>query len=314
MSAQYGPATTTDEVIAGVNLHGRVALVTGASSGIGAETARTLAGAGAQVVLAVRDTDAGEKVASSIREQHPDAQLEVMKLDLTSLASVRAFADAFLASHDTLDLLINNAGVMATPFERTSDGFELQFGTNHLGHFLLTNLLMPALDRADGTRVVNVTSAGHRLSDILWDDPNYEHHDYDKWQSYGQSKTANILLAVELERRFGGGRHAYAVHPGMIATRLGRYLDKGDIEALMSRRSSQDSGGSEQSAARVESKSVEAGAATSVFAATAPELADHGGAYLEDCHVSTAMPYATDPDAAQRLWTLSEELVCEKFP
>ena len=221
-------------------------------------------------------------------------------LDLTSLASVRAFASWLLERHPRIDLLVNNAGVMVTPFERTADGFEMQFGTNHLGHFLLTGLLLPA---APG-RVVNLSSGGHRASDIHWEDPNYETRPYDKFEAYGQSKTANILFSVELDRR---GVPSYSVHPGMIATELGRHMTKEDMQSLRDRASQSPTGGLPGY------KSIEEGAATSVWAATAAELAGQGGAYLEDCRVSEAMAYARDPEAAARLWALSEELVGDRF-
>jgi NAD(P)-dependent dehydrogenase (short-subunit alcohol dehydrogenase family) len=298
----FGPETTTDEVLDGVDLHGRLAVVTGASSGLGAETARALAAAGARVVMAVRNVSA---VGDG------DAEAEVRELDLASLASVRAFTDGFLASHDRLDVLVNNAGVMATPLRRTAEGFESQFGTNHVGHFLLTNRLRPALDAAGAARVVNLSSAGHRMSDIQWDDPNYERRPYDKWEAYGQSKTANVLFTVALERRLAPrGGHAYAVHPGMIATNLARDVTKADFDDLIARRTP----GPGETGGMPALKSIAAGAATSVWAATAPELDAHGGAYLEDCRVSAAMPYASDPEAAERLWTLTEQLVAEHFP
>ena len=305
----FGFDTTTDEVLAGVDLSGRVALVTGASAGLGAETARALAAAGAHVVLAVRNPERGERAAGAIRERVPGASLEIRVLDLASLASVRAFAKSFLESHDRLDLLVNNAGVMATPFGRTADGFELQLGTNHLGHFLLTGLLAPALLAAAPARVVNLSSGGHWGSDIVWDDPNYERRDYDKWAAYGQSKTANILFTVELDRRLGArGVHAYAVHPGMIITELGRHLSRDDIAELGARAKAR---GTELPPY----KPVEAGAATSVWAATSSELEGTGGVYCEDCGVSAGhAPWALDPAGARRLWTLSEELVGEQLP
>ena len=276
--------------LAGVarDLNGAVAVVTGSSSGIGEETARALAAAGATVVHGTRSGG----------------------LDLASLAAVDAFADRVLAEHDRIALLINNAGVMATPFERTADGNERQFGTNHLGHFLLTCRLAPALVAGAPARVVNVTSAGHRASDIHWDDPNYERRPYDKWEAYGQSKTATILFTVALERRLGArGVHAYAVHPGMIATKLGRHLDRSDYETLKERATRSPAGGLPAY------KSIEEGAATTLYAATAPELEGRGGVYLADEAVSDeAMPYALDPDAAERLWALSEELVGRSFP
>ncbi len=301
--------TTTDEVLAGVDLHGKVAIVTGASTGLGLETARALASVGAHVVLAGRDAARIGAAADTIRERVPDAQLEPGALDLTSLDSVREFAQWFAEDHDRLHLLINNAGVMYTPFEHTAEGFEMQFGTNHVGHFLLTNLLVPLLLADPPSRVVNLSSGGHMGSDIVWDDINFERRDYDKFASYGQSKTANILFSVELDRRLGeSGVHAYAVHPGMIATELGRHMTRDDFQALMDRAKSSPSGGMPVY------KTVEQGAATSVWAATAPELDDQGGTYLADAEVTEDhAPWARDPESAARLWTLSEELVDQKF-
>ena len=270
------------------DLTGAVAVVTGSSSGIGEETARALVAAGATVVHGTRANG----------------------LDLASLAAVDAFADRVLAEHDRITLLVNNAGVMATPFSRTADGVERQFGTNHLGHFLLTCRLAPALVAGAPARVVNVTSAGHRASDVHWDDPNYERRPYDKWEAYGQSKTANILFTVALERRLGAhGVHGYAVHPGMIATKLGRHLDQSDYEELKARAKRSPAGGLPAY------KSIEEGAATTLYAATSPELEGRGGFYLADTAISDeAMPYALDPDAAERLWSLSEELIGRSFP
>jgi NAD(P)-dependent dehydrogenase (short-subunit alcohol dehydrogenase family) len=302
--------TTTDEVLDGVRLDGRTAVVTGASTGLGLETARALAVAGAHVVLAVRSHDKGEASLATVRQRVPGAELAYELLDLASLASVRAFAERFLATHDRLDLLINNAGVMFTPLERTAEGFELQLGTNHLGHFLLTALLAPALVAGAPARVVNLSSGGHRSSDIHWDDPNYQSRPYDKFESYGQSKTANILFTRELERRFGDhGVHAFAVHPGMIVTDLGRYMTSEDRHELGERFKRSPTG------TRPVYKSVEAGAATSVWAAVAPELDGHGGAYLADTELSDDdAPWTRDAASAARLWTLSEELVGQPFP
>jgi NAD(P)-dependent dehydrogenase (short-subunit alcohol dehydrogenase family) len=306
----YGFDTTTDDVMDGVDLTGTLAIVTGASTGIGAETARALAAGGAHVVLAARNRERTEAVEASIRANVPDAELEFGMLDLTSLDSVRAFASWYLDAHDELQLLVNNAGVMYTPFGQTAEGFELQFGTNHLGHFLLTCLLVPALLAGAPSRVVNLSSGGHVGSDIVWDDPNFERRDYDKFAAYGQSKTANILFSVELERRLGErGVHAYAVHPGMIATELGRYMTPDDMTALMERAKRGPSGGMPKR------KTLEQGAATTVWAAVAPELETQGGTYLADCGVTDEhAPWARDPDSAQRLWTLSESLVGERFP
>jgi NAD(P)-dependent dehydrogenase (short-subunit alcohol dehydrogenase family) len=299
--------TTSGEIMAGVDLSGRTAIVTGASTGLGLETAANLAAAGARVVAGVRNAEKGEATLSTLTDRVDGAAVEFGVIDLTSFASIRAFAEAFMGRNEPLHLLINNAGVMNTPFEHTVEGYELQFGTNHLGHFLLTNLLAPALLAGAPGRVVNLSSGGHRSSDILWDDPNFEHHPYDKMIAYGQSKTANVLFSVELDRRLSDrGVHANAVHPGVINTDLGRYMSSDDYDALLARL--KDSG-------RVmpPAKTVEAGAATSLWAATAPELADRGGLYLEDCHVSEALPYATDAAAAKRLWALSEELVGQPF-
>jgi NAD(P)-dependent dehydrogenase (short-subunit alcohol dehydrogenase family) len=301
--------TTTDEVLEGVDLRGKIAIVTGASAGLGVETARALASAGAQVVLAGRDASRIEAAANAILEREPNAMLEQGALDLTSLDSVRAFAEWYGTDHDRLHLLINNAGVMYTPFDHTVEGYEMQFGTNHVGHFLLTCLLVPKLLADPPSRVVNLSSGGHMGSDIVWDDINFERREYDKFAAYGQSKTANILFSVELDRRLGSrGVHAYAVHPGMISTELGRYMTKDDFQALMDRAKSSPSGGMPPY------KTVEQGAATSVWAATAPELDAQGGTYLADAEVTDQhAPWARDPESARRLWALSEEMVGQTF-
>ena len=304
---EFGFASTTDEVTAGQDLSGTVALVTGATSGLGRETARALAAVGSRVILAGRSD---EKLAAAAREiagTTPGATVEVGHLDLTSLQQVRVFAADFLAANDRLHLLINNAGVMATPFEHTADGFELQFGTNHIGHFLLTCLLTPALLRDPPSRIVNLSSGGHLASDILWDDPNFERHAYDPFLSYGQSKTANILFTVELERRLSPrGVHAYAVHPGLVGTELGRYMPP-EVRAQLMERAKQGGGMPTR-------KSLAQGAATSVWAATAPGLEPLGGSYLADCQVSDHhAAWAVAPDAAARLWALTEELVGQQF-
>ncbi len=283
--------TTTDEVLEGVDLRHKFVIVTGASAGLGVETARALASAGANVVLAGRNAARLNEAAATIRDRVPDASLEIGVLDLTSLDSVRGFATWYGMTHTRLHLLINNAGVMYTPFEHTSEGFELQFGTNHVGHFLLTCLLVPQLLADPPSRVVNLSSGGHMTSDIVWDDVNFERRDYDKFASYGQSKTANILFSVELDRRLGErGVHAYAVHPGLIHTELGRYMTAQDMDDLVAMAKRGSSGGLPPA------KTVEQGAATSVWAATAPELDDRGGTYLADCEVTDEhAPWARDP-------------------
>jgi len=303
------PTTTTTDVLDGVDLSGRTALVTGATTGIGKETARALAAAGATVVITARSDEKGSAAVAELIELVPGADITYEVLELGSLDSVRAFTDRFAAAHDRLDLLIGNAGIMAVPFGRTDDGFELQFGTNHLGHFVLVGRLLPLLEASAPARVVLLSSGGHAASDVLWEDPNFEAHDYSKMDAYGQSKTANILHAVELDRRYAPlGVHAYAVHPGMVATDLGRHFTREDYEELKERAKAAPSG---RLPPRV---GVDVGAATSVWAAVAPELDAQGGTYLADCAVATARDYAVDPEAAVRLWALSEELVGESFP
>jgi NAD(P)-dependent dehydrogenase (short-subunit alcohol dehydrogenase family) len=312
-----GPATTADQVLVDADVTGRTAVVTGASSGLGAETARALAAAGTHVVLAARDLEGTARVADEILSRHPGSSVRVARIDLSSLASVRDFVSEFWTTEARLDILANNAGVMGTPLSRTVEGFEMQLGVNHLAHFLLTNLVRPMLEVSGRARVVSVSSGGHNLSDIVWDDPNYRQREYDKWEAYGQSKTANALFALALDRRlvpFGG--HAYSAHPGMVGTRLARYLEKGDFKSLMSRGASrQSTSGSGQSEARdrVPMKSVEAGAATTVWAVVAP-LESSGGSYVEDCSIRSPAAWACDTDAAERLWGLSNALVGETFP
>ena len=227
---------------------------------------------------------------------------------------MRAASADILAAHPSINLLINNAGVMACPLLRTAQDFEMQFGTNHVGHFLFTCLLAPALVAGAPARVVNLSSAGHKFADFNFDDPNYQSREYEKWQAYGESKTANALFSVGLDARLKDkGVRAYAVHPGVIMTELSRHMDESDFATL-----------SERSPAGEELvfKSVEQGAATSVFAATAIELAEKGGIYLENCQIaapavqgsgSGVESYALDPAAAERLWTLSEALVGQSF-
>jgi NAD(P)-dependent dehydrogenase (short-subunit alcohol dehydrogenase family) len=307
----FGANTTTEEVLEGVDLRGRRFFVTGASAGLGEETARALAAHGAAVTMAVRDLDRGAAAAGRVRATVPNADLEVRELDLASLASVRACAEGFLGDHDRLDVLVNNAGVMACPFGTTADGFELQFGTNHLGHFLLTNLLAPVLVAAAPARVVSLSSRGHRFSDVDLDDPNFERTPYEPWLGYGRAKTANVLFAVGFDRRFADrGVRAFAVHPGTISTELGRHLTDESLAALVA---------SMPPGQEMKWKSVPEGAATSVWAATAAELDGRGGLYLEDCGIAEpsddpaagggVRPYALDPDRAAALWELSERLV-----
>ena len=305
----FDATTTTDDVLDGVDLTGKHIVVTGASAGLGEETTRALAAHGALVTMAARDAERSAAAVARIRESVPDARLEVRTLDFASLRDIDRFADDFLSAHDHVDVLINNAGVMACPFATTADGFELQIGTNHVGHFLLTQLLMPTL--GEGSRVVALSSAGHRFSDVDLEDPNFETTPYDPWGAYGRSKTANALFAVELDRRLAErGAHAYSLHPGGSVTELGRHLTEETLAAMTA---------SLPPGETMEWKTVPQGAATSVFAATAPGLDAHGGAYLEDCAIAECnevpdsrggiKPYAIDPDRAAVLWTKSEDWI-----
>jgi len=316
MTAQLGEKTTADEVLEGQDLRGKRILVTGVSAGLGVETARSLVAHGATLVGAARDLDKARRATAAITGP---GSLELVELDLASLASVRACADALLAKGESFDVIINNAGVMAAPEGRTVDGFESQLGTNHLGHFVLANRLAPLLK--SGSRVVALTSAGHRFADVDIDDLNFERRDYDRWASYGGSKTANILFAVEFDRRNRDkGIRATAVHPGSIETELGRHLDPAAVAAA---RKQLDDEQIAQGRGPVKWKNVPQGAATSVWAAVVADANEVGGRYCEDCHVAEVndnpklrggvQPYAIDADHARALWAKSEELVGERF-
>lgn len=303
-------ATTAEQLAEGIDLTGKACVITGASSGLGREAARVLAGTGAHVVLAARNPAALSAAADGIRAEVPGARLSEVPLDLTSLASVTAAADQITALASVVHILMNNAGVMFTPLARTADGFEMQFGTNHLGHFVLTGRLLPALAAAEGARVVNLSSAGHRLGDVDLDDPNWERRDYDKFLAYGASKTANILHAVELDTRYrDDGIRGYAVHPGIVATALARHMTSDDFGALAAA-TGQAGSHRENTDVRRDFVGPDRGAATQVWAALSPELADVGGVYLSDCAISSDVaPYAVDTERAARLWTLSDRLV-----
>jgi len=234
--AGFGFDSTATDVLEDIDLHGRTAFITGGYSGLGKETAHAMATRGAHVVIAGRDLERGEAAAADINEAVDGAGAEAIACNLGSLADVRKCGEEARERFEKIDLLINNAGVMACPLGRTADGFELQFGTNHLGHFLLTRELMPLIEAGERARIVNLSSLGHHRDQVHFDDPNYEKRDYEKWTAYGQSKTANILFTVGLEARFGArGIHAYAVHPGAIMTNLGRHLTEQDIAALRKR-------------------------------------------------------------------------------
>jgi NAD(P)-dependent dehydrogenase (short-subunit alcohol dehydrogenase family) len=319
MSNIFGATSTTDEVLQGINLTGKRVLVTGVSAGIGVETARALAAHGAQVVGAARDLSKAQAATEQVRAQAASGgSLDLVQLDLASLESVRRCADGLLAVKKPFDLIIANAGVMACPKGKTADGFETQFGTNHLGHFVLVNRIASLLKA--GSRLVNLSSAGHRYADVNLEDPNFEHTPYEEFIAYGRSKTANVLFAVEFDRRHKErGVRATAVHPGAIRTELSRHLTPEVLEKLIKEiNASQPKG-----AAPFTYKSIPQGAATSVWAACVADAEAIGGRYCEDCHVAEVsstpglrggvQPYALDSQHAQALWQKSEEMAGERF-
>jgi NAD(P)-dependent dehydrogenase (short-subunit alcohol dehydrogenase family) len=306
IATPFGAKSTAAEVAAGIDLAGKRAIVTGASSGIGVETAHALAGTGADVTLAVRDVNAGARTAAAITASTGNRSINVEPLDLADLASVRGFVDNW---DGPLHVLVNNAGVMAIPDRQlTSDGLEMQFATNHVGHFALAVGLHGALAEDGAARVVSVSSSGHLRSPVVFDDINFAFRPYDRWLAYGQSKTANVLFAVGATARWSDdGITANALMPGGIATNLQRYLPSDYIENARRERN-------------LELKTPEQGAATSVLLATSPQLEGIGGRYFEDCHEATPVhasgllsrgvaPYALDPENADRLWDLSMRLI-----
>lgn len=309
----FSATSTTDEVLAGIDLQGRRFLVTGASGGLGLETSRSLAARGAIVVMAARDQAKNETAAAGIRAAQPDAKLESLILDLGSLNSVRAAAAEFMSRNVALHGLILNAGIMATPLGHTVDGFEQQFGVDHLGHFLLARDLLPRLVESAPARVVVLSSAGHRMGDVDFDDVNFERRDYEPFLAYGAAKTCNVLHAVEIDKRYRDkGVRAFAVHPGVIHTELSRYMTEETLTSLITRLSERPTA--------MAWKTPEQGAATSVWAATSALLDGRGGEYCEDCNVSAVVPddelddggvaaRAVDPARAATLWALSEKLV-----
>jgi len=325
MANLFGATSTTEDVLSGVNLRGKRILVTGVSAGLGVETARSLAAHGAKVVGAARDLEKA-KAATALVQKDAAANggsLELIELDLANLKSVRACADGLLEKGESFDVVITNAGVMATPFGHTADGFETQFGTNHLGHFVLVNRIA-SLIRAGG-RLINLSSAGHRYSNVDLDDPNFERTPYEPFVAYGRSKTANILFAVAFDKRHRDRRvRAAAVHPGGIQTELGRYAEPGRIERVIGELNRQLAA---QGKGPFQWKSIPQGAATSVWAAVVAPANEIGGQYCENCHVAQIVPddasitvmsegvrgYALDPNNAEALWRKSEELVGERF-
>ncbi len=304
----FGEHTTAREAAGDADLTGKRVVITGGYAGLGLATTRVLAERGAEIIVGARDVPKATQILAGI------PRVTVRPLDLADRASIDRFADDMLASADAIDILINNAGIMATPLMRDARGYEMQFATNHLGHFQLTNRLLPALERR-GARVVSLTSAGHRFRGVDFDDPNFLSRPYDKWKAYGQSKSANSLFAVELDARMKDrGVRAFAVHPGRIlATELVRYISIEDLIAAGIRR---PDGSLDQNS----TKTVEEGAATTVWCALSAQLDNLGGVYCADCDVSPVVPddsksltgvrsWAIDKAAAERLWELSERLL-----
>jgi NAD(P)-dependent dehydrogenase (short-subunit alcohol dehydrogenase family) len=325
MTNIFGATSTTEDVLSGIDLRGKRILVTGVSAGLGVETARSLAAHGAQVIGAARDLAKAESATAQVRKDATagGGSFELVELDLASLKNVRACADRLLAKGQPLDAVIANAGVMATPFGHTADGFETQFGTNHLGHFVLVNRIASLI--RDGGRLINLSSAGHRYSNIDLNDPNFEHTPYDPFVAYGRSKTANILFAVAFDKRHQDrGVRAAAVHPGGIRTELGRYAEPGRIEKVIEELNRQLAS---QGKGPFQWKSIPQGAATSVWAAAVAPASEIGGQYCENCHIGHIVPgdapisvvsegvrgYALDPNNAEALWKKSEEMVGETF-
>jgi NAD(P)-dependent dehydrogenase (short-subunit alcohol dehydrogenase family) len=321
----FGATSTTDEVLFGVDLHGKRILVTGVSAGLGVETARSLVAHSAHVVGAARDLKKAEAATAEMRKDAVanGESLELLELDLASLKSVRACADRLLDKGQPFDVIIANAGVMATPFSYTTDRFEMQFGTNHLGHFVLINRIASLL-RAGG-RLVNLSSAGHRFSNVDLEDPNFEKTPYDPFIAYGRSKTANILFAVAFDKRYRErGVRAAAVHPGGIQTELARYIDPDHLRKMIEQISQQRAA---EGKGPFEWKTIPQGAATSVWAAVVAPAEEIGGQYCENCQVGKIVPsdatisaisegvrgYALDPRTAEALWKKSEEMVGESF-
>jgi len=325
MANKFGATSTTEDVLSGVNLQGKRILVTGVSAGLGVETARALAAHGAHVVGAARDVVKAETSTAQVRKDAAaqGGSFELVTLDLASLKSVRACATELIAKGEPFDLVIANAGVMATPLGQTVDGFETQFGTNHLGHFVLINRIAPLM-RA-GSRLINLASSGHRFANVDLQDPNFDHTPYEPFIGYGRSKTANILFAVAFDQRHRGrGVRAAAVHPGGIQTELGRHMGREQLEAMVDQINKQEAA---QGRGPFQWKTIPQGAATSVWAGVVAPADEIGGRYCENCHVGSIVAdnvtispisegvrgYALDPGTARALWQKSEEMVGESF-
>jgi NAD(P)-dependent dehydrogenase (short-subunit alcohol dehydrogenase family) len=315
----FGAKSTTDEVLEGVNLSGKRVLITGVSAGIGVETARALVAHGAYVVGAVRDLEKARASTKVVTDGIANGGgFELVELNLASLSSVRKCADKLVKDGKQFDIVIANAGIMACPKGSTEDGFETQFGTNHLGHFVFVNRIVPLFK--PGSRLVTLSSAGHRFSDVDLNDPNFDKTDYTEFGAYGRSKTANILFAVEFDQRHRDkGIRATAVHPGGIQTELGRHLKPGTVEQMIETINKERPAGTPE----FEWKTIPQGAATTVWAAAVAPAESVGGRYCEDCHVAEiaegeglrggVRPYALDLENAKALWRKSEELVGEQF-
>ena len=314
IDSPFGRHSEPHEVLEGVDLKGKVVIVTGGYSGIGLETVRALAAAGASVTVPARDT---EKANAALAGMPGDIRIALM--DLADIASVKRFALGFASDNTALDLLINNAGVMACPEMRVGPGWELQFGTNHMGHFALATTLLPLIQRTENARVVALSSTGHKLSDIRWDDPNWTDGSYDKWKAYGQSKTANSLFALGMNARLKeSGGEAFAVHPGGIFTPLQRHLPTEEMIVL----GWLNEQGEISDGARAMFKTPSQGCTTTLWAATSPLLDGKGGVYCEDCNIAALSgeqpvryrdvePHAVDQDSAERLWEMSEKLLAQ---
>jgi NAD(P)-dependent dehydrogenase (short-subunit alcohol dehydrogenase family) len=319
MARTFGAETTTDEVLEGIDLSGKRVFVTGVSAGLGVETARVLAAHGAEVVGAARDLRKAQGATDVVRKDAAKGGgLELVELDLASLKSVRACADALNAAGKPFDVMIANAGVMACPQGKTVDGFETQFGTNHLGHFVLINRIANLLK--PGGRFVSLASVAHRFSDVNLEDPNFESTPYTEFGAYGRSKTANVLFAVEFDRRYKAkGVRAVALHPGGIQTELGRHITP-EIRAQVMPKEGEKANTAPR---RVTMKTIPQGAATSVWAGFVAAADAVGGRYCEDCQVAEIFedrgamvgvaPYALDAERAKALWALSEKMVGERF-
>ena len=312
--SDFHAKSTAAEVLNGFDLTGKTAIVTGGYSGLGLETVRALASKGAAVIVPVRTPEKAQTALANVQ-----GNITMAAMDLADIASVRKFADDFNATHTQLDFLINNAGIMACQQARVGEGWESQFGVNHMGHFALAQSLMPLLERSQDTRVVALSSTGHKISDIRWDDLHYDAADYDKWQAYGQAKTANALFANALSRRLRAtGGHAFSVHPGGIFTPLQRHLPKEEMIAL----GWLGADGEPSELAKAGFKSPEQGASTTLWAATSGALNGKSGVYCEDCDIASPTDpdsptarfmgvnaHACDDESAERLWQLSGELL-----